>query len=382
MSTGGVLGVLYRSLLAIYVRDIYQDLVKPRGPCGREQYCLQVAEALLGDVTSSMYLATFTEEELDKKQKNMKMIFKKVQDAMANQIDRSSWIDDPSRGAVLMKLKSLKVAESPRAVFLDPVSTFLSDRIQGNELNALDYFNNSVHLLRRYRQLMFAMYDKNPLLPEQIWTYFARPYSSNVITIHGSNQIVIPLGTTPAEAKERIHPKYRLMASLGTAVALLVAHHFDFIGIHYGEGGNKEGILTDYSSSGYMSEFENCARKISHTLPEIVKHRFDASLSANHHKMDLTALELVLEAYTAWRNGSSEYEERLPWLDMDHAQLFFMSLAQQTDPIARTPSAVGPARTQPPRRFYTRPNSTTDNRILKPHQFNAQLPKFLTKDLQ
>nr|CAD7257120.1 unnamed protein product [Timema shepardi] len=167
-STNKPVSVLYRSLLAIYARDIYQDLVKQRGPCGREQYCLQVTEALLGDVTSSMYLATFTEEELDTKQKNMKMIFEKVQDAMANQIDRSIWIDDPSRGAILMKLKSLKVTESPRAVFLDPASTFLSDRMQWNELSALDYFNNSVHLLRRYRQFMFAMYDKNPLLPEQM----------------------------------------------------------------------------------------------------------------------------------------------------------------------------------------------------------------------
>ncbi|CAG2058467.1 unnamed protein product, partial [Timema podura] len=52
-----------------------------------------------------------------------------------------------------------------------------------------NYFINSIQLQKRYRRIMYSVYDKDPSQPEQIWSHFILPYSTEGIAIYGSNMI-------------------------------------------------------------------------------------------------------------------------------------------------------------------------------------------------
>ena len=136
--------------------DIYLDLVEPR-PCDREDYCLRIASGLMEDVSSSLYLSTYTSNELSDKEHELVTLFNQVKNVLNDEITQAVWLDNEARSSMLDKLNKMKVmADGGRGLLGD--TTFLSNQLNDQHLNLSDnYFENSMRLLRRYRTQIYSL---------------------------------------------------------------------------------------------------------------------------------------------------------------------------------------------------------------------------------
>nr|CAD7445559.1 unnamed protein product [Timema bartmani] len=223
---GVPLSTCFRILLAMFAHDLYVDLVQPRSPCGLDGYCLRVASALMEDVSSALYLNTYHPDELASRQGTMLEIFEHLRRKMGEQLSVADWMTDASRSATVVKLNNLTLAmDGGLSVFGN--DTFLNQRLAGVDVDESNYFIlakldgethrmfpiailfrgpksnlhlkettdesnyfiNSIQLQKRYRRIMYSVYDKDPSQPEQIWSHFILPYSTEGIAIYGSNMI-------------------------------------------------------------------------------------------------------------------------------------------------------------------------------------------------
>nr|CAD7571523.1 unnamed protein product [Timema californicum] len=374
-----------RILLAMFAHDLYVDLVQPRSPCGLDGYCLRVASALMEDVSSALYLNTYHPDELASRQGTMLEVFEHLRRKMGEQLSVADWMTDASRSATVVKLNNLTLAmDGGLSVFGN--DTFLNQRLAGVDVDESNYFINSIQLQKRYRQLMYSVYDKDPSQPEQMSQLNAQSILKRFICKwlqEGSMNIpfldtVVPYAMTPSHPEDEAYPwfakmadlgtliarqislhydataipfgllqepfyhitypRYTLMAGIGNVIAHEISHHFDNAGIQYGpEGKGSELLSKDNDEMTTYTLMEDCYSNLftysrNWTLPDerVVGLKLNPELSMNERIADQIALQLALEAYRDTNFGMTE--NVLPWLDMDKKQLYFLSLAQEKPP--------------------------------------------------
>nr|CAD7428508.1 unnamed protein product [Timema monikensis] len=370
-----------RILLAMFAHDLYVDLVQPRSPCGLDGYCLRVASALMEDVSSALYLNTYHPDELATRQGTMLEVFEHLRRKMGEQLSVADWMTDASRSATVVKLNNLTLAmDGGLSVFGN--DTFLNQRLEGVDVDESNYFINAIQLQKKYRRLMYSVYDKDPSQPEQMSQLNAQSILQRFLCKwlqEGSMNIpfldtVVPYAMTPSHPEDEAYPwfakmadlgtliarqislhydataipfgllqepfyhitypRYTLMAGIGNVIAHEISHHFDNAGIQYGpEGKGSELLSKDNDEMTTYTLMEDCySNQFTYsrnwTLPDerVVGLKLNPELSMNERIADQIALQLALEAYRDTNFGMTE--NVLPWLDMDKKQLYFLSLAQ------------------------------------------------------
>lgn len=155
---------MHNSLLAMFAHDLYVDLVETGSPCNREDYCLKVASGLLEDVSSALYLSTFTREELNAMELELHTLFTQLKFTLKDQFQDAKWLDDSSRSYLTSKLQKLVPVTDGGRVFLGD-SYLLNERLSEVNMNISNsYLQNAVQLVRRYRSDMYSFYSSEPNL--------------------------------------------------------------------------------------------------------------------------------------------------------------------------------------------------------------------------
>ncbi|KAJ9574973.1 hypothetical protein L9F63_007863, partial [Diploptera punctata] len=181
---------IHNGLLGMLAHDIYVDLVK-ENPCNRPEYCLRIASGLMEDVSSSLYLSTFTSKELSDKEHELVIIFDQLKNILKEEIMQSGWLDEESRSSLEEKLDKMEVkADGGRAILSDP--NYLRNQLNDQYLSTSNnYFENVIQLQRRYRKLLYYLvtYETDPSVPEIIWTFFHLPYDVHPISVYQLNTV-------------------------------------------------------------------------------------------------------------------------------------------------------------------------------------------------
>jgi hypothetical protein len=153
---------LNNALLAMYAHDLYTDLVLTQSPCNREDYCLRVASGLLEDVSSALYLSTFTRKELNVMEQELQTLFTQLKLTLEQQFQDVEWLDDSSRSYLTSKLQQLTAVTDGGIIFLGD-SYMLNQRLSDVDMNTSNSFlQNAVQLIRRYRMGMYSLYGAEP----------------------------------------------------------------------------------------------------------------------------------------------------------------------------------------------------------------------------
>lgn len=157
---------MHNALLAMFAHDLYVDLVETRSPCNREDYCLKVASGLLEDVSSALYLSTFTREELNTMELELQTLFTQLKFTLQEQFQDVKWLDDSSRSYLTSKLQQLVPITDGGRVFLGD-SYMLNERLSEVDMNiSSSYLQNAVQLVRQYRSSMYSLYSTEPNLTD------------------------------------------------------------------------------------------------------------------------------------------------------------------------------------------------------------------------
>jgi len=157
---------LHNALLAMFAHDLYMDLVQTQSPCSRANYCLRVASGLLEDVSSALYLSTFTREQLNAMELELQTLFTQLKSTLKQQFQDAEWIDDSSHSYLTSKLQRLTAVTDGGRVFLGD-SYMLNQRVSDVDMNSSNsYLQNAVQLMRRYRSGMYSLYHAEPNLTD------------------------------------------------------------------------------------------------------------------------------------------------------------------------------------------------------------------------
>ncbi|PSN45552.1 hypothetical protein C0J52_05774 [Blattella germanica] len=275
--------IMRNGLLAMLAHDLYEDLIKSQ-PCNREDYCLRIASGLMEDIASSLYLSTFSKDELSERQLQVETIFYQLKDILKDNVHQANWLDNVSRSAVINKIDKMTVyATGGNAYFNN--TAFLNNQLPSNDLKEENSFlENSIQLL------------------------------------------LIPFGMTGSWKQSKYLPSYILKTQVGNEIARHIAHHFDTAGIKYGASGKDTDFLTEIPKDNYDASYEGCENNFNDYGSFLES---DLSVNAvrtmNEHITDNSALWLTHKLF----NKSAEREPLLPWLNMTHSQLYFLLSAQE-----------------------------------------------------
>jgi len=150
----------------MFAHDLYVDLVQTQSPCSRADYCLRVASGLLEDVSSALYLSTFTREQLNAMELELQTLFTQLKSALNQQFQDAEWLDDSSRSYLTSKLQQLTAVTGGGRVFLVD-SYMLNQRLLDVDMNSSSsYLQNAVQLMRRYRSALYSLYGTEPNLTD------------------------------------------------------------------------------------------------------------------------------------------------------------------------------------------------------------------------
>lgn len=133
-----------------------------------KKHCLRVATKLLIPEASSMYMSSFTQEELAHMNNTIHTLFGELTETLKIKLKEIEWTAEEGRRMLTRKVNDLKVVVPDISYLNDSNSNY--QQCNADKVNLTDnYFENSMMLMRRYRTLMY--YEelfKNPRGSEQM----------------------------------------------------------------------------------------------------------------------------------------------------------------------------------------------------------------------
>ncbi|XP_076763845.1 endothelin-converting enzyme 1 [Xylocopa sonorina] len=321
---------LHNALLGLYANKLYHEFVLSKHEDAKK-HCLRVAANVLIQEASNLYISSFSKDQLAYMNRTIHSLFLNLTETLKLSVKKAEWITQDGYNALIAKINSLQIA-TPY------VSNYLSQR-EANQVNlSSNYFENSMSLMRRYRELMYAELSTNPGNPEQIWTHYATPYQSKGLAIYGLNLIVIPFGAIDWSFKyDEDQFDYITLATAGNVIAHEIAHHFDANGIYYWNGTRdtkntlfNENDTRDMNFKEYIENQKNTyPDPMNITLPftgQTVSYEI-SQLTLNERLSEAMGLRLAYDTLYRLRS-SKESSIDLPWLEFHFDRLFYLAYAQ------------------------------------------------------
>ncbi|CAG5095794.1 Similar to nep-1: Neprilysin-1 (Caenorhabditis elegans), partial [Cotesia congregata] len=318
---------LNNAILGLYARNLYNELVEMKSSKDSEENCFINAMKYLPKETSSLYISSFSINELDHINSVIQKVFTELKVTLKINFEHSEWAAVEGRNQLIEKLEGLKLSIPDIAYLNSSLKLHLTD----------DYFNNTIDLIKNYRREMYNILQLNPNNSEQIWTYFAKSYQSTPKTLYSLNLILIPLGAInwPLIQKYDQSFDYLILSNVGNLIAREIADCFDPNGIKYWNGTRDSpfALIDDVFTKTNYDDYVNCQNQslfqepIHMILSSHNQHiRFMMpQLTLNSRLSDAMGVKLAHD--TLARVGSTS-AKLLPWLNLNVDQLFYLTYAQ------------------------------------------------------
>ncbi|XP_008552498.3 neprilysin-1 [Microplitis demolitor] len=318
---------LNNALLGLYARNLYIELVESTSFKDLENYCYNNAMNYLPIETSYIYISSFSENELNYTSSMIQKIFIELKETLRLNFEKLEWTNEEGRAELIQKLEGLKISIPDISYFNNSLQLIMTD----------DYFNNTIILMKHSRREMYNTLEIKPSNPEQLWTYFAKPYQSSFQTLYGLNLILVPLGAIDWTSIKKYDQTfdYLILSNVGNLIAREIANYFGSNGIKYWNGTRDSpfALLDDDFTKTNYDDYINCQNQslfqepIHMILSSHNKHiRFMIpQLTLNSRLSDAMGVKLAHD--TLARIGSTS-AKLLPWLNLNINQLFYLTYTQ------------------------------------------------------
>ncbi|KAK3864901.1 hypothetical protein Pcinc_029445 [Petrolisthes cinctipes] len=359
---------------------------------GSESYCYRATVNLMEDFTSVLYLDSLQDREMKEDViRNMADFSKKAAKQMLQRHVNLGEDGTNKTEDLLLKLENLMESVANPSYAKETLErNLLNDSPYGQKLKNMtgSFMETSLMLLERYRSMLYQSLFLNPSNPSQLWRQFLLPYSNSGVAVYALNKFLIPFGAMEMPLYHPGVPEYLNYAGVGHMIAHELMHGFDSTGIHYNEDGKTNMTTPDdfqLYSEQIAGQLELYRSSTSNTKLSSV-FQLNKYLKFNEVLAESGAAQLAWEAYLLAKaadpviedyvygtmdsdlesarrrrsedevsssNGdgvrrlkrqvefrsrslSSSYplpslttsDERLPWINLNPLQLFFLRLAQ------------------------------------------------------
>ncbi|KAK2821656.1 hypothetical protein Q7C36_020999 [Tachysurus vachellii] len=306
----------------------------------RWRECVRYVQNTMENAVGALYIReTFAGES----KRMVGQLIRKIQDSYVETLEELNWMDDESKEKAREKAMSISEQIGYPDYILEEENGKLDQEYIHLMFSEENYFENVLENLRAAAQKTHKKL-REPVDPE-LWIIGAAEV--NAFYSHNRNQIVFPAGILQPPFFSEKQLQALNFGGIGMVIGHEITHGFDDHGRNFDKDGNMYNWWSNFSTEQFEEQSKCMVQQYG---------KFSWKLAGGQNVSGITTLgeniadnggvRQAYKAYMKWVEREGE-EPRLPGLDMDHKQLFFLNFAQVWCGACRPEYAIQSIKTDP-----------------------------------
>ncbi|GAA6110341.1 membrane metallo-endopeptidase-like 1 [Tachysurus ichikawai] len=306
----------------------------------RWRECVRYVQNTMENAVGALYIReTFAGES----KRMVGQLIRKIQDSYVETLEELNWMDDESKEKAREKAMSISEQIGYPDYILEEENGKLDQEYIHLMFSEESYFENVLENLRATAQKTHKKL-REPVDPE-LWIIGAAEV--NAFYSHNRNQIVFPAGILQPPFFSEKQLQALNFGGIGMVIGHEITHGFDDHGRNFDKDGNMYNWWSNFSTEQFEEQSKCMVQQYG---------KFSWKLAGGQNVSGITTLgeniadnggvRQAYKAYMKWVKREGE-EPRLPGLDMDHKQLFFLNFAQVWCGACRPEYAIQSIKTDP-----------------------------------
>ncbi|XP_046850503.1 endothelin-converting enzyme homolog [Xenia sp. Carnegie-2017] len=298
-------------------RNDYVSLVTGvESPLTRRRTCVEETNLYFEYPIAKLYGEKYVSEEARKRAFNL---FHEIRMQFIEGLNELQWMDYTSRAKARLKLEKMKESVGYPLFVKDTAK--LNKMYKTYLVDGNDFFNNKLRVLKA----RFVEYLKTMDSPPDDKRFPSPPTAVNAYYYPLKNKMYILAGILEKPFYEPDHLKALNYGSIGMVVGHEMTHGFDFKGRLYDEKGNLKPWMTTKAKHNFLTKAICLLKEYNNTY--VYGRKLNGLLTLSENIADNGGLKYAYRAYMKWRKTNGE-EAKLPGLNFNNEQLFFIAFAQ------------------------------------------------------
>uniref|UniRef100_A0A3Q3WNU9 Uncharacterized protein n=1 Tax=Mola mola TaxID=94237 RepID=A0A3Q3WNU9_MOLML len=269
--------------------------------------CVRYVQSSMENAVGALYVReTFAGES----KQMVSDLISKIQKAYVETLEELSWMDAPSKEKAREKAMAIKEHIGYPDHILQERSQKLDQEYAHLNFSEEHYFENTLENLRSEAHKSLKRL-REPVDPD-LWIIGAAVV--NAFYSPNRNQIVFPAGILQPPFFSKKQHQALNYGGIGMVIGHEITHGFDDNGRNFDKDGNMLNWWSNYSAEHFKEQSQCMVKQYGN---------FNWKLAGGQNMV----CDNCNAAYLKWVQMEGE-EPRLPGLDMDHKQLFFLNFAQ------------------------------------------------------
>ncbi|XP_057218391.1 membrane metallo-endopeptidase-like 1 isoform X1 [Triplophysa rosa] len=270
-------------------------------------------------------------------------LIKKIQEAYVDTLEELSWMDEQSKEKAREKAMAVSEQIGYPDHILEEENKKLDEEYTHLNFSQENYFENVLENLAASAQKGHKKLRE--AVDPHMWIIGAAVV--NAFYSHNRNQIVFPAGILQPPFFSEKQLQALNFGGIGMVIGHEITHGFDDHGRNFDKDGNMNNWWSNYSAEHFEDQSKCMVEQYG---------KFSWKLAGGQNVSGITTLgeniadnggvRQAYKAYIKWVEREGE-EPRLPGLDMDHKQLFFLNFAQVWCGACRPEYAIQSIKTDP-----------------------------------
>lgn len=321
--------MFYKDSLGIEGRSLYT--VKKDKKVSRLRYdmqiyrtisCVEVFISNCKHVLGWMYLRKYFNDQTKALEK-IKEMTDFMKNAVQTLIETTSWLEPKSKQYGISKIKNLLgiIGYNNETMTVQNVN----ELFKGLTMHQWNYFRNLIQIISRQMDKIFSQFRTST---SRISSDGDGMFEVNAWYESQRNMITIPAGTIRNPFFDIDSPMAINFGSLGTIVGHELMHAYDDEGSLF----NSKGDFFPWLSPADRNNFFNLSQSLvkqysSFKIPNTDVY-VNGKKTLGENIADNAGLKITYQSYLSWEEKSRQRDYRLPGLNLNPRQLFFLAFAQ------------------------------------------------------
>uniref|UniRef100_A0A674EI10 Membrane metallo-endopeptidase-like 1 n=1 Tax=Salmo trutta TaxID=8032 RepID=A0A674EI10_SALTR len=307
----------FKDARAHYRKALYGTTVEE----ARWRDCVRYVQGSMENAVGALYVReTFAGES----KRMVSDLISKIQEAYVETLEELNWMDDQSKEKAREKAMAIKEHIGYPDHILEENNLKLDQEYAHLNFSEENYFENVLENLQAEAHKTLKKL-REPVDPD-MWIIGAAVV--NAFYSPNRNQIVFPAGILqpPFFSKQQLQALN--FGGIGMVIGHEITHGFDDNGRNFDKDGNMLNWWSNYSAEHFKDQSQCMVQQYGNFNWKLAGGQNVSGISTlGENIADNGGVRQAYKAYMKWVEREGE-ELRLPGLDMDHKQLFFLNFAQ------------------------------------------------------
>lgn len=283
--------------------------------------CVRYVQSSMENAVGALYVReTFAGES----KRMVSNLITKIQQAYVETLEELSWMDTPSKEKAREKAMAIKEHIGYPDHILQHSNQKLDQEYAHLNFSEEHYFENILENLKSEAHKSLKKL-REPVDPD-LWIIGAAVV--NAFYSPNRNQIVFPAGILQPPFFSKHQHQALNFGGIGMVIGHEITHGFDDNGRNFDKDGNMLNWWSNYSAEHFKEQSQCMVQQYGNFNWKLAGGQNVSGISTlGENIADNGGVRQAYKAYLKWVEMEGE-EPRLPGLDMDHKQLFFLNFAQ------------------------------------------------------